>query len=142
MSEPFFLYVDDDLRSREVLHILLTKVMGFSQIAMFEDSQDFVDRLKALPRVPDIIFLDIQMRPKNGYELLDILRSDPDYQHSKIVAITATVMPNDVAHVQQSGFDGLIGKPIVHTIFPELLGKILDGEPVWYSLKQSYPGDS
>ena len=41
-------------------------------------------------------------------------------------------MPSDVALLQQAGFDGLIGKPLVHKIFPELLHKILAGGPIWY----------
>ena len=93
MPEPSFLYVDDDLRSREVLDILLTRVMGYSKITMFENSEDFEERIDALASPPDIIFLDIQMRPLNSIELLEILRSRPDYNSSKIIAITATVMP-------------------------------------------------
>jgi two-component system cell cycle response regulator DivK len=132
VSEPSFLYFDDDLRSREVLEILLAKVMGFPKITMFEDSKDIEERLNTLPRVPDVVFLDIQMKPLNGYQVLEILRSRSDYQNSKIIALTATVMPDDVARFQDVGFDGLIGKPLVHKVFPELVKKILDGEAIWY----------
>jgi two-component system cell cycle response regulator DivK len=127
-----FLYVEDDLSSRQVLDLILKRLMGYSQVTMFEDSKNFMERLQALPAVPDIIFLDIRVAPIDGYEMLKLIRSDPAYQNTKVVALTATIMPSDVAHLQQVGFDGLLGKPLVHKIFPNLVAKILDGESIWY----------
>lgn len=131
-AAPFFLNVEDDTYSREVLALLLSKVMGFQQVAFFENSENFMERLQALPQVPDVIFLDIQIRPQNGYELLDMLRSEPRYQHCKIIALTASVMVQDVKRLQDAGFDGLIGKPIANKVFARLVNNILAGEPVWY----------
>jgi len=130
--QPFFLNVEDDTYSREVLSLLLSKVMGFQQVEFFENSENFIDRLQALPQVPDVIFLDIHIRPIDGYQLLNLLRNDPQYQHSKIIALTASVMVHDVKRLQDSGFDGLIGKPVVNKVFPRLVNNILAGEPVWY----------
>lgn len=131
-TQPAFLYVEDDAFSREVLEMILTRVMGYTTLTLFEDSKDFMERLKALPEIPRVIFLDIQVQPNNGYEMLKMIRSDPDYQDSKVIAVTANIMPSDVTHLQQVGFDGLIGKPLVHRMFPDLLHKILDGEAIWY----------
>lgn len=126
------MFVDDDAPSREVLKVILNRVAGYNRVELFEDSQDFMQRLHALPDAPDVIFLDIQVPPIDGYEMLKLIRSDPAYQNSRIIAVTASIMPSDVALLQQAGFDGLIGKPLVHKIFPELLHKILAGEPIWY----------
>jgi CheY-like chemotaxis protein len=82
--------------------------------------------------VPDVIFLDIHIRPIDGYQLLDLLRNEPQYQNSKIIALTASVMVQDVKRLQDAGFDGLIGKPIANKVFPRLVKNILAGEPVWY----------
>jgi CheY-like chemotaxis protein len=131
-NEPSFLYVDDDALSRDVMKILLERIMGFSKVTYFENSHSFMSKIRALPEQPTVIFLDIKMRPHDGFELLTGLRNDPHYQSTKIVALTANVMANDVDKMKQAGFSGLISKPIVHRIFPELVGKVLDGEPVWY----------
>ena len=131
-AQPFFLNVEDDALSREVLALLLSKVMGFQKIEFFESSENFIERMRALPQVPDVIFLDIQIQPHNGYELLEMLRADPDYRNCKIIALTASVMVQDVKKLQDAGFDGLIGKPIANKIFPRLMVSILNGEPVWY----------
>jgi len=131
-AQPCFLYVEDDLHSREVVELLLTKIMDFKQIDFFESSDNFMERLGALPKIPDVIFLDIYIRPTNGYELLKMIRNDPNYQNTLLIAVTASVMSSDVAQLKEAGFDGLIGKPIVHKVFPRLINNILSGEPVWY----------
>ena len=131
-KQPSFLYVDDDAFSRQILQMILVRVMGFSDLTLFEDSQNFLERLKALPQIPEVIFLDIQIEPIDGYEMLKLIRGDEALQHCKVIALTASIMPSDVAHLQQVGFDALIGKPIVHKMFPDLLKKVLAGEQMWY----------
>ncbi|MBI5929591.1 MAG: response regulator [Chloroflexi bacterium] len=131
-SGPHFLYVEDDLMSRKVLEVLLIRVMGFTHVTIFDNSENFMDQLRLLPDVPGIFLLDIQMRPHDGYEVLEMLRNDPIYQNSIVIALTANVMANDVQQLQSVGFDGLIGKPIMKDIFPDLIEKILSGESVWY----------
>jgi CheY-like chemotaxis protein len=132
VAEPSFLYIDDDPISRDVVKILLERVMGFSKITFFETSQDFMDKIQALPELPTVIFLALQVRPHNGYEMLHTLREDSTYQDAIIIALTANVMATDVEKMKASGFSGLISKPIIHRIFPELLNKILAGQSVWY----------
>jgi two-component system cell cycle response regulator DivK len=131
-KQPSFLFVDDDANSREVLQVIINRIMGYPQLFQFEDSQDFMSRLRALPTIPDVIFLDILIQPIDGYEMLKLIRSDATYQASKVIALTASIMPSDVVMLQKVGFDGLIGKPIAHKLFPGLVQKILAGEPVWY----------
>lgn len=131
-NSPFFLYVEDDPTSREVMEMILTYKMGYTQYQVFEDSQDFVKKLEGLPQKPDVIFLDIHMQPHNGFEMLKMLRSDPKYVDAKIIALTASVMNEEVAALEAAGFDGTIAKPIDPDVFPRLLKQIMVGERVWF----------
>lgn len=130
--QPTFLYVEDDELSREVAKLIIVDGLGFSQLTIFEDSANFLDRLKALPYKPDIIFLDIQMGPYDGYQILDMIRAEPEYRDSMVVAMTANVMAHDVEQLQKVGFDGLIGKPLRKKLLPQLIQRILDGERIWF----------
>jgi CheY-like chemotaxis protein len=132
VEEYTYLYVEDDPLSREALSIILTRIMGIKRLFVFEDSTDFMRRVKALPTIPDLIMLDIHMRPHNGFEMLDMLRQDPDFQHCRIIALTASVMNEEVSLLRASGFDGAIGKPIDVGNLPGLIEQILAGEEVWY----------
>ena len=131
MSQPYYLYVEDDRLSRMVMDMFLGNMMGLSSYTIFEDSTDFMVRLKALPVRPDIILLDIHVRPLNGFEMLKSIRSDPDFTDCRIVALTASVMNEEVKQLREAGFDGTIGKPLDATSFPGLLNKIQRGEAVW-----------
>ena len=130
--QPHFLYVEDDMRSRKVVELLLSRVMGYEHVTIFEDSANFMERVRALPTIPDVIFLDVQIKPHDGYAMINMLRSDPTYQKATIIAMTANVMSHDVEQLQQVGFSGLIGKPILKENFPDLVKKLLAGESVWY----------
>lgn len=132
VANPSFLYIDDDPISREVIKILLETVMGFQQVAYFADSHNFMARLRTLPQAPTVIFLGIQVKPHDGYEMLAAIQQDAAYRAATIIAVTAYVMVTDVEKMKRVGFDGLISKPIIHRIFPDLLRKILAGEAVWY----------
>ncbi|MCU0481259.1 MAG: response regulator [Anaerolineae bacterium] len=129
---PVFLYVEDDFSSRQVVKILITRVMKHEHLHIFENSADFMTRVHELAPKPTIIFLDIQMRPHDGYEVLSMLRQDFDFAQITVIAMTANVMSHDVEQLRAAGFNGLIGKPIDNTIFPQLVSRILAGEAIWY----------
>ena len=132
INDPKFLYVEDDMNSRMVLDVLIRRVMGYKDLTIFVDSNDFENRVIELDSKPNVIFLDIQINPYNGYEMLKMLRAMPEYQDAIIIAMTANVMSHDVEQLKNVGFNGLIGKPIVKDIFPELVERIVSGEDVWY----------
>src|SRR5262245_16293201 len=128
LQQPAILYVEDDLQSRMVMEILLTEDLGLTHVTLFEDSRDFIKRLEALEPAPDVILLDIHMKPHSGFEMLDMLRSHPDYRHKSIIALTASVMNEEVSMLQKAGFSGVIAKPIQQEIFGDLLERIVNGE--------------
>ena len=133
MNAPIsLLYVEDDLQSREIMQVLVQDVMGISSLTIFENSQDFVQRMQNLPRRPDLIMLDIHVPPHNGFEMLAMLRDQPEFAQVPVVALTASVMNEEVERLQASGFDGVIAKPVDLDTFPLTLEAILDGKRVWH----------
>jgi two-component system, cell cycle response regulator DivK len=79
----------------------------------------------------DLILLDIQIPYEDGYTVLRRIRQLPALQSTKVVALTANVMPQDIERARREGFDGFIGKPIHADRFPEQIRRILAGESVW-----------
>lgn len=131
-ADKHFLYVEDDPLSRTVMEMIMGNGMGVTHLNIFEDSTDFMSRLKALATRPDIILLDVHIKPFSGLEMLQMLRTDPEYHTVKIVALTASVMNEEVEQLRTSGFDGGIAKPLSVTTFPGLIERIIAGEAVWY----------
>jgi CheY-like chemotaxis protein len=127
-----FVYVEDDLLSREVMQLMMESAMGVTDLTLFENSADLLARLDALDHTPDIILLDIYVRPHNGFDMLKMLRKTPRYNATRIIALTASVMNDEVEQLRIAGFDGAIAKPLSVTTFPSLIERIARGESVWH----------
>lgn len=130
-DKPAVLYVEDDLSSRQVMQILLGGRMALPHVTMFEDSENFVARVQALDPKPDVIFLDIHVEPYSGFEMLAMLRELEDFRQTPVVALTASVMNEEVEQLKMAGFHSCLAKPIDLTTFPIALQDILNGNPVW-----------
>ena len=127
-----FLYVEDDPRSREVMKLLMTKAMRVKNLIIFEDSANFNSRLKDLQQRPDVFLLDIHVLPYDGFGMLNMIRQNPDLKEAKVIALTASVMNEEVDAMRAKGFDGAIGKPLSMSTFPRLIERIVMNEPVWH----------
>lgn len=132
ISNYSFLYVEDDPLSREALDLIMRRVMNVERLTIFEDSKDFLSRVKALSPKPDMILLDIHMAPLNGFDLIKLLREDAEFKDVLVVALTASVMNEEVDLLKKVGFNGVIGKPFQVTLFPKLLESIVRGDSIWH----------
>jgi len=70
---------------------------------------------------PDLILMDIQMPDMDGLTATRLLRADPLTAAIPIVAITASVMPDDLQETIEAGCDGYITKPLEPSQFARQL---------------------
>jgi CheY-like chemotaxis protein len=129
--EIHVLYVEDDAKSRQVMELLLQSRMKLENVTLFDDSQNFIERIAALNPRPDVVLLDIHVEPLDGFEMLEILRRTPWAEGIPIVAVTASVMNEEVDRLRVAGFDSCLSKPLNLATFPDTFQKILDGKSVW-----------
>ena len=61
---------------------------------------------------PDLILMDIQLPGIDGIEALRRIRAQPALDAVPVVAVSASVMPDDQRHIVGSGFDAFVPKPI------------------------------
>lgn len=130
--QPKLVYVEDDPASIVVMKAIVEKVMKLQTLYILQNRSGFMQQVKDLGVTPDLFLFDIQMKPYDGFELLSMIRKDPQFSGSKVVALTASVMSEEVARLKREGFDGAIAKPLNIEAFPDLIAKIMDGESVWY----------
>ena len=124
------LYVEDEVRSRRVMQMIFLD-MDSAELIVFEDSTDFLARAEALDPKPDVILLDIHVKPFSGFQMLEMLRQSKLFTNARIVALTASVMNEEVLQLKESSFDGCLSKPIDCDMFPDLLSQIVEGEEIW-----------
>src|SRR5436190_1983499 len=130
-QEPAILYVEDDPQSRKLMSMLLKGRMKLPHVTILEDSNNFLTNMDALDPKPDVILLDIHMKPYSGFEMLTMLRELSWASRTPIVALTASVMNEEVQRLRSIGFNGCLAKPIDLETFPDTLQRIVDGETIW-----------
>lgn len=131
-EQPVVLYVEDDRLSRIVMSMLLKNHLQLEHVYMFEDSEDFMKRVAEIHPKPDLIFLDIHLTPHNGFEMLTMLRESGQYDGVSVIALTASVMSEEVEQLTTAGFNGCIAKPIDGERFPQLFNSLLQGKDIWH----------
>ncbi|MDZ4770791.1 MAG: response regulator [Chloroflexota bacterium] len=131
IENPTVLYVEDDALSREIMLLLLVEEMGLTHVTVFSDSSDFVARVQSLLPPPDVILLDIHVKPYGGFQMLALLRQQDAFRTTRVVALTASVMNEEIQQLKQAGFTSVLAKPIDQDIFPAQFARILNGEHLW-----------
>jgi two-component system cell cycle response regulator DivK len=61
---------------------------------------------------PDLILMDIQLPDIDGIEALRRIRADRALDGVAVIAVSASVMPDDQQKIVTSGFDAFVTKPI------------------------------
>ena len=120
------LIIDDDSASIDVIVTLLDQV-GAGHTAL-STSDDIVNTIRALDHHVDVIFLDLEMPVRNGYEVLRDLRDELGIG-VPIVAYTAHT--SEIVDARDAGFHSFLGKPLNSGKFAQQLADILDNRPVW-----------
>ncbi len=117
------LYIEDNPANRKLFRQiiarypnirLLTATNGISGFEIARESR------------PDVILLDINLPGINGYEILNILRSEPSTAHITVVALSANAMPSDIEKGLKAGFFSYITKPIQINEFMSKLDRALE----------------
>jgi two-component system cell cycle response regulator DivK len=74
---------------------------------------------------PDLVLMDVRLPGMDGLAALKALRADPRTANIRIVAVTASVMPDERDRFSAAGFDGFIAKPIDVRAFPRQIEAFL-----------------
>jgi two-component system, cell cycle response regulator DivK len=66
----------------------------------------------AIEQLPALILMDIQLPDISGIAALGLIRQERALDAVPVIAVSASVMPEDQARIMDSGFDGQLSKPI------------------------------
>ena len=116
--------VEDQPDNLKLLTTLLT-IKGYRVIGL-ANGDTLADVMRTHQPTPKLVLLDIQLPGRDGYALLEELKTLPE-RTWKVVALTAHALPEDRARASAAGFDGYITKPIDVRGFPAEVAKYLGG---------------
>jgi two-component system, cell cycle response regulator DivK len=75
---------------------------------------------------PDLVLMDIQLPDIDGIEALRRIRTDPALDAMPVLAVSASVMPEELRKFMASGFDAYVTKPIALKDFRATVQRFLE----------------
>ncbi len=102
------LIADDEPDILEIIRYNLEKE-GY-EVLTAKDGNEAIEKAKEF--YPDLIILDIMMPRKNGVEVCQILRTQPSFQDTLIIFLTAMSDESSQIKGLETGADDYISKPI------------------------------
>lgn len=113
---PKILVVEDDVATRGTICAALANA-GYA-IDEAADGGAAIERLRE-PDAPDLLFLDIGLPVRDGYEVLATMRADPDLASIPVVVVTGTP------------YDGRLSGAVAFLRKPAKVDRILDLARDW-----------
>jgi CheY-like chemotaxis protein len=109
--------IDDDSIFVFVFKKILEKNDDTREIVNIQNGQDAINVLKTInknrQKLPDLIFLDLNMPVLDGWQFLDELEKLPFKDELKIHIISSTIDSNEIAKAKNySSVKSFISKPI------------------------------
>ena len=118
------LYIEDDPASLLLVeHIIESR----PDIRLLSAMNGHVGIELAGAHLPDVILMDINLTGGiSGIEALKVLRRDSLTAHIPIIALSANVMPHDIANALEAGFFRYLTKPIKLNEFMSAIDEALE----------------
>lgn len=102
--------IDDSVVVRKIVEIILGRCGiacisyqdGFEALKAFKTGEDYI---------PDLIFLDIGLPKIDGYDLLRLLKTSPQFDHTTVVMLSGRDGVLDRLKSRLAGAKGYVTKP-------------------------------
>jgi PAS domain S-box-containing protein len=122
---PFVIMVAEDNPVNQMLtKTIIQQITPQAIILLAENGREAVEMFEK--KVPDIIFMDIQMPEMSGFEATEKIREiEQNGAHLPIVALTARALVGEREECLRLGMDDYITKPIVFETLKAVIEKYL-----------------
>jgi twitching motility two-component system response regulator PilH len=118
------LIADDSQSSKHRLKTMLEQ--AGCQILEADDGDGAINA--ALNQSPDIIFMDIAMPQKNGFQATREIRKNPSTASTPIIMVSAEQQQTQEFWAQRLGANGFLEKPYVRSAVFELMDSLFHEE--------------
>jgi two-component system cell cycle response regulator DivK len=121
---PLILIVEDNDKNLKLLRDVL-RFKGYETLEAMTGAEGV--RL-ARERKPDLVLMDIQLPDIDGVTALAQIRANAATREMPVIAVSASVMPDEQQRIAASGFNAYVTKPISVKSFVETVEKFV-GKP-------------
>jgi len=121
MAGRRILVVDDEPSILLSLAFVL-KREGF-EVDQARNGEEALEKARRSP--PDLVFLDVMMPLKNGFDVLAEFKADPELWHARVVLLTAKGQDADREQAFKLGCESFLSKPFSTVLVVSVARKIL-----------------
>lgn len=122
-NEDDILITQEVLAESRLLNVMQVVRDGEAALAYLRRESPYEDA-----RRPGLVLLDINMPKKNGFEVLEEIKSDPSLRHLPVVMLTVSDRDEDVVRSYSLGACSYVRKPVD---FEQLRRVVAEFELYW-----------
>jgi CheY-like chemotaxis protein len=125
--EPFQIFiVDDDEDDRFIFENALKETGIPAVVSQMANGLELLALLKA--KIPNMIFLDVNMPLMDGLTALEQIRINDSYKHVPIIVFSTSDNPTTVRSAYELGARLYLKKPDLYEDYIRLIGFLLSGK--------------
>ena len=129
------LLADDDEDDCLLFEDALREVSSSTELTMANDGVELIKLMEAsVPPSPDVIFLDLNMPKRNGFECLEMIRKTKKWKDIPIVIFSTSSQEETVRRVYEHGANYFLKKPGSFLKLKQAISHILNID--WSKIKK------
>jgi CheY-like chemotaxis protein len=102
---------DDDEQDRMLFQEVINDLPSLVYLTMASDGDEAVTILAQLDQLPDVVFLDLNMPVKDGFECLKEMKHSKKLQSLPVIIFSASTHPSAVNEAYEKGAHLYVRKP-------------------------------
>ncbi len=118
-------YTDDDEDDQELFQEVISDLEGNHQVYQQQHGNELLKVLRMPPPKPDIIFLDLNMPHKNGFQVLEEMKKDARLRDIPVVIFSTSNNPEAIEKCKSLGASLYICKPGSYPDMRNMLQEVL-----------------
>lgn len=124
MPKRVFL-ADDDEDDQLLFNDVLKELSSSIELTVARDGEHLMKLLTQLKQLPDILFLDLNMPLKNGFECLEEIKADKKFENLPVIIFSTSSQPSAIEHVYHYGAHLYVRKPNDFTNLKKIIHYVL-----------------
>lgn len=110
-GKTVLMIVDDDKDDRFFFQLAVKELGKNYECTMAENGLDAIEKLQKMERLPDYIFLDLNMPLMNGKECLEELKKNEKLRNIPVIMYSTSDFKGDIDTTQKMGAAYYLPKP-------------------------------
>lgn len=140
MTSARIILTDDDADDRSFFSDAFRELEMKGELCMFSDGKELMDYLKNSDPTPRLLFLDLNMPRKSGFECIEEIRADNKFANLQIAVYSTSSSQKDIDSTFSKGANLYIKKPNDYNTLKSIIDTVMKTD--WATRIKSFSRES